>query len=94
MLLNRAIDKDWSQEGIYVSFNPGLANPAGWTSPVKILDRSDITAIPGIGAGWYPQVIGQNAGTRGTDKLGGRAARLFVNGKSIWEIIFLGPGEK
>ena len=27
MLLNRAIDKDWKQEGVYVSFNDGELVP-------------------------------------------------------------------
>ncbi len=84
MLLNRAKDADWSQEGIYVSFNRDLANPGGWTPPEKILgdlgnDR------------WYPQVVGLNAAKRETDKLAGARARLFVRGKSEWEIEFRRP---
>ena len=84
LLLNRAIDRHWKQEGIYVSFNADLANPAGWSTPVKILDS------PGADR-WYPQVIGLDKGE--TDKLAGRVARLFVRGQSRWEIVFLKPGE-
>jgi hypothetical protein len=86
MLLNRAKDKDWNQEGIYVSFNRDLSNPRGWSEPTKILegDMKDVH--------WYPQVLGTEA--RGTDKLAGRTARLFVKGKSRWEITFLHSGEK
>lgn len=80
MLLNRAIDKDWTQEGIYVSFSRDLANPRAWSRPVKIL------ASPGNNQ-WYPQVIGLEKG--GTDKLAGRTARLFVRGRSVWEVEFL-----
>lgn len=81
MLLNRASDYRWRQEGVYVSFNPDLSNPAGWTPPEKIL--GDLKAD-----GWYPQVVGLNAKSRETDKLAGRTARLFVRGESHWEIEF------
>ena len=82
MLLNRARDGDWTQEGIYVSFNRDPANPAGWSPPQKILDA------PGRDR-WYPQVIGLDGTRRETDKLAGRVARLFVRGQSRWEILFL-----
>jgi hypothetical protein len=88
MLLNRAKDKDWSQEGIYVSFNPDLGNPAGWTTPAKILDAADLEKSK-----WYPQVVGPDAAKHETDKLAGKTARLFVAGVSKWEITFLRPGE-
>jgi hypothetical protein len=42
---------------------------------------------------WYPQVMGVDKARRETDKLAGRAARLFVRGQSRWEIEFLKPGE-
>lgn len=84
-LLNRTKDKPgWPQEGIYVSFNPDVANPAGWTRPKKIFDKG----------AWYPQVIGLNTAAKETDKLSGGVARLFMGGKSRWEIVFLRPGEK
>lgn len=88
MLLNLARDKDWTQEGIYVSINRDIVNPEGWSKPEKILDASRLEASK-----WYPQVIGTNAAGRETDKLAGRVARLFVAGRSKWEIIFLKPGE-
>lgn len=88
MLLNLARDKDWTQEGIYVSINRDIVNPEGWSKPEKILDAGRLEASK-----WYPQVIGTNAAGRETDKLAGRVARLFVAGRSKWEIIFLKPGE-
>jgi hypothetical protein len=87
MLLNRAIDKDWTQEGIYVSFNPSLANPSSWSPPTKILDS------PGRDR-WYPQILGLNTANRETDKLASQSARLFVRGASHWELRFLRPGER
>lgn len=86
ILLNRAKDKNWTQESVYVTFNRDLANPTAWSPPKKILGdlRRD---------GWYPQVIGTNKERRETDKLAGRRARLFVRGESRWEIVFLKPGE-
>jgi hypothetical protein len=89
MLLNRARDKDWTQEGIYVSFNRDLGDPAGWTSPVKILDAAELEKSK-----WYAQVVGLDASKRETDKLAGQTARFFVAGLSKWEITFLRPGEK
>ncbi|MEP0844893.1 MAG: hypothetical protein HRF43_19505, partial [Phycisphaerae bacterium] len=89
MLLNRAKDKDWNQEGIYVSFNADLADPGGWTPARKILDRAEFG--PGSGQ-WYPQVVGLDAARRETDKLAGRRARLFIAGRSRFEIEFHRPG--
>ncbi|MBI2928576.1 MAG: hypothetical protein HYY24_23150 [Verrucomicrobia bacterium] len=86
MLLNRAIDKDWQQEGVYVSFNRDLANPHGWSAPNKILASTGKDR-------WYPQVLGLDAAQRETDKLAGKRARLFVRGMSRWEVFFLRPGE-
>ena len=94
MLLNRAIDKDWKQEGIYISFNSDPGDPGGWSAPRKILDREEIVRVPDMGPGWYPQVVGIDAARRETDKLAGRIARLFVHGKSVWEIVFFRPGER
>ena len=87
ILLNRTKDSNWTQEGIYVTFNRDLANPTGWSAPEKILDG------PGRDR-WYPQVIGLDKAKRETDKLAGRVARLFVRGQSRWEILFLKPGEQ
>jgi hypothetical protein len=82
MLLNRAIDRNWKQEGVYVSFNGDLASPKGWTEPEKIL--GDLRPDQ-----WYPSVIGLDAARHETDKLAGKTARLFVRGKSQWEVTFV-----
>ena len=78
MLLNRAKDAGFGQEGIYVSFAPRLDDPTLWTQPVKILS----------GGAWYPQVIGLEEGT-GTDKMAGRVARFFQGGASQYLIQFV-----
>ncbi len=91
ILLNRARDPHWGQEGVYVTFNPRLDNPAGWSPPVKVYDGAD--RDPKDFSWWYPQVIGIDAAKRETDKLAGRVARFFVRGRSKWEIVFLKPGE-
>jgi len=84
MLLNRAQgEPGWSQEGVYVSFNSDLSRPENWSTPVRILDRSEFP-------GWYffyPQVMGLEE--RGTDTRAGATARLYVGGVSKWEIDFI-----
>jgi hypothetical protein len=77
MLLNRSANENFSQEGIYTSFNSRLDDPAGWSTPLKILNRGE----------WYPQVMGLEGG-RGTDKLAGAEARLFMAGRSDYLIRF------
>lgn len=86
MLLNRAIDQAWKQEGVYISFNPEVADPKGWTEPVRIMAAS--------GSQWYPQVVGVGEPAGGTDKLAGRVTRFFLRGRSAHEIVFLRPGER
>jgi hypothetical protein len=71
MLLGRARDEQFNQDGIYVSFSPTLADPSQWTAPREILN----------GGGWYPQVVGTEPST-GTDRLADRRARLFITGRS------------
>lgn len=93
ILLNRAVDSDWKQEGIYVTFNRDVADPSGWTPPRKILDRAELLENLRTKSAWYPQVIGTDAAARETDKRAGKTARLFVHGESLWEIAFLRPGE-
>ncbi|NLH14992.1 MAG: hypothetical protein GX455_00285 [Phycisphaerae bacterium] len=83
MLLNRAQDRNWAQEGIYVSFNSHLDNPTGWSQPTKIVDAADLEK-----SRWYPQVMGLDTAARETDKLAGKTARLFVAGVSKWELVF------
>ena len=80
MLLNRARDSDWRQEGIYLATSGSLEDPTSWTSPQKLLD----------GGAWYPQVMGLETGS-GTDKLAGARARFFVDGESSFEIVFQAP---
>jgi hypothetical protein len=78
MLLNRARNADWEQEGIYVAFAPTLDDPQSWTIPDKILD----------GGSWYPQVVGTEPGV-GTDRIAGESARLFIEGRSEHLIRFI-----
>ena len=77
MLLNRAKDTKYNQEGIYVSFAPRLDDPRLWSAPVKILN----------GGEWYPEVIGTEDGT-GTDKVAGEWGRFFMAGTSQYLIHF------
>ena len=80
MLLNRARDEAFDNEGIYVSFAASLDDPRAWSAPRKILN----------GGGWYPQVAGEEPGT-GTDKQMGRIGRFFLTGRSMHYIEFSGP---
>jgi len=78
-LLNRACcTPGWPQEGVYVTFNRDLGDPAGWTEPRKILE----------GGGWYPQIVG--LGPLETDKRTGSFARFFMGGYSEFELVFTG----
>jgi hypothetical protein len=77
MLLNRAKDTKYNEEGIYVSFSPRLNDPRLWSAPTKILN----------GGSWYPQVIGLDDGI-GTDKVAGEWARFFMSGTSQYQIHF------
>ncbi len=78
MLLNRAKDVGYGQEGVYVSFAPSLTDPRQWSAPVRILR----------GGTWYPQVLGLEEGT-GTDKTAGEWARFFMLGESRHLIRFV-----
>lgn len=78
MLLNRAKDANYGQEGIYVSFTPSLNDPRLWSTPGRILKGGD----------WYPQVIGLDGGS-GTDKNAGEWARFFMSGISQHFIHFI-----
>ena len=77
MLLNRAENDQFGQEGIYVSFSPTLAEPSRWSVPVKIYEGGD----------WYPQIIGEETGV-GTDRSTGKRARFFMLGRSDYFIQF------
>ena len=78
MLLNRAEGgwRDLRQEGIYVSFNRDIGDPAGWSPPVRVVR----------GGGWYPQAVG--LGRADGDALSGATARLFFCGFSAWTVTF------
>ena len=78
MLLNRAKDTHWSQEGIYVSYASRLDDPAAWSVPKRLL----------TGGNWYPQVLGLESGI-GTDKIAGDSARFFMSGVSDYLIRFI-----
>jgi hypothetical protein len=80
MLLSRAIDPAWKQDGIYLSATATIEEPASWSVPIQLLQ----------GGSWYPQVVGLETGT-GTDRFAGERARLFVGGRSDYEIVFRSP---
>jgi hypothetical protein len=88
MLLNRTKDTSWATEGIYISFNKEISDLSGWSEPKKTFDREAAIHVDPAkeGNGWYIQAMGVDPG--GTDKLAGRVARLFLDGKSRWEIVF------
>jgi hypothetical protein len=77
MLLNRARDEDFNNEGIYVSYARTLRDPRVWTTPRRIL----------TGGVWYPQVAGLEPIT-GTDKDASQRARFFLQGHSAHYIEF------
>ncbi|MBL8093391.1 MAG: hypothetical protein JNL73_04425 [Anaerolineales bacterium] len=70
ILMNRATDPRWKQDGIYLSLTADLSDPHSWTAPVRILETS----------GWYPQVVGLTPGE--TERQADAVARLFVHGTS------------
>jgi hypothetical protein len=80
MLMTRAADAAWSNEGIYVSYADALDDPLAWSTPKKLLS----------GGAWYPQVMGLERG-RGTDTLAGEYARFFMGGRSDHLIRFIAP---
>lgn len=77
MLLNRARDEHFNNEGIYVSYARSLDAPLAWSVPRKIMNDG----------GWYPQVAGLEPVT-GTDKQAGQRARFLVTGRSDHYIEF------
>ena len=76
MLLNRAKNEKFDNEGIYISFAPRLDDTGAWSAPQKLMN----------GGGWYPEVAGLEAG--GTDRQAGQRARLFLTGHSTHYIDF------
>jgi hypothetical protein len=76
MLVNRARDETFNQDGIYVSFSSRLDDPRLWSAPSKVMNEGQ----------WYAQVIGTDPGD--TDKVAGRRARFFNLGRSDHVIEF------
>lgn len=83
MLLNHTAggNGDLVQEGIYASINTDVANPHGWSEPVRIVS----------GGAWYPQAVGLEPGDSDTHVTG--LARFFMAGYSAWTIEF-SPAER
>lgn len=77
MLMNHAANERFDNEGIYVSYAPGLDDPRLWSAPRRIFH----------GGGWYPQVAGLETGT-GTDREAGQRARFLLTGRSDYFIEF------
>jgi len=76
MLLNRAKNENFDNEGIYVSYASTLDDLRAWSAPQKLLN----------GGGWYPEVAGLAPG--GTDRDAGQRARFFLTGRSNYYIEF------
>lgn len=78
VLMNRAVDRNWKQGGIYVVCTADLSDPGSWSEPVRLLEAD----------GWYPQVIGSDTAKGETDREAGASARLFIHGKSAHTLRF------
>jgi len=76
MLVNRAKDESFGEEGSYISYNADLADPIGWSTPDRIVK----------GGTWYPQVVGLEPDS--SDASAGRVARLFSGGRSDYLLYF------
>lgn len=80
VLLNRSCcEPDWPQEGVYIASATDLADPAGWSQPVKLIE----------GGLWYPRVMGVWFGE--TDSEAGQLVRLYLGNTSEWELVFRLP---
>jgi hypothetical protein len=77
VLVNRASDASWTQEGVYVFYARDLARPDEFTSPRKLRD----------GGPWYAQIIGDPS-IHGTDSRAGKSARFFQGGTSEFRVVF------
>lgn len=76
MLLNRTAhgSRNMVQEGVYISINRDISNPAAWSKPVQLVQ----------GGGWYPQAISFVSGYGDTKSPG--TARFFMGGYSAWTL--------
>ncbi|NJN80963.1 MAG: hypothetical protein HC802_00850 [Caldilineaceae bacterium] len=79
ILMNRAIDPAWKQEGIYISFTDDIGDPSSWTEPLRIVDGEH---------GWYPQVVGSDIQRQETEREAGHTSRLFIHGNSNFALRF------
>lgn len=84
ILLNRAIDKDFKQEGIYICFAKDISDPNSWTIPQKLTNSN----FKGYFENWYPEFIGMDHSKKDTDQLAGKKVRLFINGISTKMVEF------
>lgn len=83
VLLNHACcEPRWPAAGVFISFNPDIGDPLGWTTPKKLMDHPH---------GYYPQVVGLGFGE--SDTLAGQVARFYLHGVSNWEIVFSAEDE-
>jgi hypothetical protein len=83
VLMNRACcEPRWPQAGVYLTINPDPSQAWAWRTPTLLLARSQIAWSPGF----YPQVLGIEPGE--SDSIAGAVARLYVHGRSEWEILF------
>ena len=104
MIVNRSIDREWSPDGFYLTFNSDLSNPQAWSKPQKLFappDASPLLEKPPDLVKQYKYPGNEQWGEwgpwypqvlgmdeTGTDKRAGRVARLFIHGESRWEIHF------
>ncbi len=78
VLMNRSRGGNYETSGIYMTYTTTLDNPASWAEPKVVIAAEQ---------GWYPQVVGDPS-VQGTDKLSGRRARYFNQGRSRFYIDF------
>lgn len=82
MLLNHTANGAGNllQEGIYISVNADIADPAGWSAPQMLVQ----------GGAWYPQCIGDapNHIPGDGDMQAGSHTRFFLAGFSAWRLQF------
>ena len=77
MLLNRAKDENYTQEGIYVSYAPRLDDPSLWTRAAEDIERRPLVPAGGRFVHWHRDRQAR-----------GRSPRFFMSGKSEWVINF------
>lgn len=78
LLMNRAIDIYWKQEGTYMAFADDLSNAESFSEPERIIE----------GRNWYPQIIGMDFSKQETDRRAGKSLQLFTGGISTNKIVF------